>query len=163
MLAPAFLIKLTTMNEEEEKKKRASDVLSEKAIWLNIGWLWFLLRPLTLGQIYEMGAIAVSIDADDIDMNRRVNVLAEMINHYEDADRMRRAAVVMLFRSRIMRWLFGWYVRRRITVAVFQKIISYTARTFDVNFFLTSIIFLRRITIMTEPKPTTAHGQSSEE
>ena len=135
-------------------------MLTEKPALIRIGRFPFLMRPLTLGQIYEMGAIASDINIDDLqDMEKRVRVMAALVAHHKDAERMQRIFVVCLFRSRWKRVLFGRYVKRRLTVALFQKMVAYITTSFNANFFLTSIIFLRQTAEMTDPSQTTAPGQ----
>lgn len=145
-------------------KQSVADTLTEKAMWIRVGWLWFRARPLTLAQIFEMGAVANGIDAGDLnDTQRKIRVIASMVNHHKDAKLMIKIFIITLFRSRWARVLFGWYIRRKITVLKFQELLNYIAVSFNANFFLTSIIFLRQATVMTEPSPTTALGQQSEE
>ena len=146
-----------------EDKRSTADVLTEKPIWIKVGKLRFKARPLTLAQIYEMGAIANDINADGLQEKTRIQVLAELIAHHNDAKIMGEVFIVCLFRSRFCRTLFRPYIKHRLTITVFQQLMTYIAKSFNANFFLTSIIFLRQTTTMTEPKQMTAHGQLSEE
>lgn len=147
-----------------EEKNKIADVLNEKPHRIRIGWLFFKARPVTLGQIYEMGALANDIKADDLeDTERKVRIVPVILQHYNDAKIMQRIFVVCLFRSRIKRFLFGWYVRRKLTVLKFQELLNYMALSFNANFFLTSIIFLKQTATMTEPSQTTRLGQQWEE
>ena len=72
---------------------------------------------------------------------------------------MSKVFVICLFRSLIMRFLFGWYIRHNLTMREYEKLITFESTSFNINFFLTSIIFLKKTTTMTNPNPTTAHGQ----
>ena len=147
------------MNTED--KQKVADVLSEKPMPIRVGLFVFKMRPLTLAQIYEMGAAANDINASDLeDPEKRVRVMAALINHHRDAKAMERIFIICLFRKRWKRWLFGRYIARRLTMDKFQQLLTYVTTSFNANFFLTSIIFLRQATTMTEPSQTTAPGQS---
>lgn len=146
-----------------EDKKAVSDILSEKPLWIRIGLLPLRIKPVTLSQIYEMGAIANDIDSKDIEGKEKFYVLAETLKHYNDARLMTDIFMVCAFRSRLVRKLLGWYVRHNLTLMHFQELMTYLTRSLNINFFLTSIISLRRTSLMTEPSLTTAHGQQSGE
>lgn len=149
---------------KQDEKQRVADVLIEKPLVVKIGWLIFVCRPLTLAQIYEMGATVNDIDISDLlDEKKLFNAFAAVLKHYGDAKKMIDAYMVCLTRKRWKRWLFRRYVKRRLTVNKFNELISFAATSFNANFFLTSIIFLRQASKMTEPSPTTAPGQQWEE
>lgn len=144
-----------------EDKQHVADVLTEKPGLIRVGMFLFKLRPLTLAQIYEMGAVANDINAADLeDTEKRVRIMAALINHHKDAKAMERIFIICLFRKRWKRFLFGRYISKRLTMDKFQQLLTYVSASFNANFFLTSIIFLRQATTMTEPTRTTAHGQS---
>ena len=144
---------------KSEEKREVANTLSEKGIWVRVGFLPFRLRPITLAQIYEMGAIANDINADGLEEKKKIKILAETIAHYNDARIMSKVFIICLFRSLLMRFLFGWYIRYNLTMREYEKLITFESTSFNINFFLTSIIFLRKTTTMTNPNPTTAHGQ----
>lgn len=144
---------------KSEEKREVANTLSEKGIWVRVGFLPFRLRPITLAQIYEMGAIANDINADGLEEKKKIKILAETIAHYNDARIMSKVYVICLFRSLLMRFLFGWYIRHNLTMREYEKLITFESTSFNINFFLTSIIFLRKTTTVTNPNPTTAHGQ----
>ena len=144
---------------KSEEKREVADTLSEKGIWIRIGFLPLRLRPITLAQIYEMGAIANDINADGLEEKKKIKILAETIAHYNDARIMSKVFVICLFRSLLMRFLFGWYIRHNLTMREYEKLITFESTSFNINFFLTSIIFLKKTTTMTNPNPMTAHGQ----
>ena len=144
---------------KSEEKREVANTLSEKGIWIRIGFLPFRLRPITLAQIYEMGAIANDINADGLEEKKKIKILAETITHYNDARIMSKVFIICLFRSLLMRFLFGWYIRHNLTMREYEKLITFESTSFNINFFLTSIIFLKKTTMMTNPNPTTAHGQ----
>ena len=144
---------------KSEEKREVANTLSEKGIWIRIGFLPFRLRPITLAQIYEMGAIANDINADGLEEKKKIKILAETIAHYNDARIMSKVFVVCLFRSLIMRFLFGWYIRHNLTMREYEKLITFESTSFNINFFLTSIIFLKKTTTITNPNTTTAQAQ----
>lgn len=151
--------KLMTSSE----KKHTADTLTEKSGWVRVGLLPFILRPLTFGQIYEMGEYVHGIDAEGLNLNDRVYPIAEMLTRYGNAKPMQEIFIIGAFRRRWTRWMFGRYVRKRLTLNHFKKLMEIVVNAYTANFFLTSIIFLRQTKPMTEPSQTTARGQQSEE
>ena len=148
-----------------EQKQIIADILTEKPLLIRVGIFTFRCKPLTLGQIYEMGAVANEIDSSDLtdNIDKKMRIMSAVVDHYKDAKLMQKIFLICLFRSRWKRRLWGWYIRKKQTVLIFQQLINYIALSFNANFFLTSIIFLRQTTVMTDPSQTTAHGQQSEE
>lgn len=144
-------------------KKRTAEALTERAIWLWIGFLPIRLKPLTLGQIYEMGEYVNDMDAEGLDLEKKMNVVAEMLAKYKNAPLMQNVFMVCAYRRRWARWLFRGYILKRLTVRHFQKVIQVITNSYTANFFLTSTIFLHQTKPMTEPKPTTPLGQQLEE
>lgn len=142
---------------------KTSDVITEKPIWMRFGLLYFVLRPMTMAQIYEVGALVEKTEG--IDLQGEFNPIVEMLSRYKDVDICSQVATIMLFRSRFMRKLFGWYVRHNMTMSRYKQIIEYGAITFQAGFFLTSFSFLRgakETTKMTNTAAATALGDSSE-
>ena len=148
------------MNKEE--KERTADILTEKGRWIRVGALPIHIRPLTLGQIYEMGSVTSDLQSEGLSTDKKVNLVGEMLLRYEDARRLRKVFLICAFRSRWMRAFFGWYIRHRLTVLNFKELVDTIATGLDASFFLTSIIFLHQTTKMTEPSQTTVLGQQSE-
>ena len=146
-----------------EEKKRTADVLMEKAIWIKVGWIPVRFRPLTLAQIYEIGRYANDIDGDGIELNKRINVVAAMFAKFKNAPLMRNVFVVCAFRSRLPRFIFKYYIKRHLRTIHLKKMMDYISQSYDANFFLTSIIFLKQMNLISEPNQTTAHGQQWEE
>jgi hypothetical protein len=144
-------------------KEQVVNTLTEAKIKIKIGRFFFMLRQPTLAQIYEMGAVASKINATDLNLEQRINVIAETIEHYKDARILQDTAIILLFRNKVWRWLWKRYIFKHITIDDFNQIILAISKSFNINFFLTSIIFLRQTTRMTEPNSTTALGQLSEE
>lgn len=147
---------------KQEEKQKVANALSESSAKMKIGLLNILIRPLTLAQIFEMGAAANNIRSDDLQQMDKVNIIAVLMMHYKDAQAMQQVFLICAYRKKWKRWLFGKYIKPRLSVEHFSKLLTIIASTFNANFFLTSIIFLSQTKIMTEPSQTTAHGQSSE-
>lgn len=79
---------------------------------------------------------------------------------------MADVAVITMFRSSWMRWLFGNFVKKRLTVSRYKKLQDYMAKTMDAAFFLHTIIFLKGLKEVTKPTnmpEATVPGQPSVE
>lgn len=144
-------------------KKKTADALTERNRWMRVGLLPIMLRPLTLGQIYEMGEFVNDLDVGNLDMKEKLNIVAEMLAKYKNVPLMQQTFLVCAYRRRWKRWLFRRYILKRLTVRHFQKVMDIVTDAYTANFFLTSIIFLTQTKPMTEPKQTTPLGQQSEE
>lgn len=141
--------------------QRTAEVLTEKPRCLRFGLLFFALRPMTMAQIYEIGALVEKTEG--IDLHGDFNPIVEMLSRYKDVKLCSQVVVIMLFRSRIMRKLFGWYIRHHLTMSRYQEVIEFGAITFHAGFFLTSFSFLRgakETTKMTNTAVATALGDS---
>ena len=147
----------------QEEKKKTADILTEKSKWVRVGWLPILIKPLTLGQIYEMGVFTCEIEGKELNIKARVLASAEMLARYKSAQMMQEIFLVAAFRKRWKRRLFRSYIFNRLTISMFQKALEVITNAYTANFFLTSIIFLRQTNQITEPNPTTVRGQQSEE
>lgn len=148
---------------EKTNKEKIAETLSEKSKIIRIGILPIMIKPLTLAQIYDMGAAANDVKSEDLQKEEKVNIFAVLMRHAKDAKAMQDVFIICAFRKKWKRWLFGRYLRNRLTVEDFKKLLGIIAITFNANFFLTSIIFLSQTKIITEPNETIAHGQSLEE
>lgn len=148
-----------------DKIKQTSDVISEKPILLRFGFLWFLMRPLTLSQIYEIGAIVQNIEEVNLPEGE-FNPVVEMLRRYTDMKICSSIVVKMLFRRKLKRILFGWYVKKHLTMAKYKKVIEFGAMSFQAAFFLTSFTFLKgtkEVTKQTNTESVTHLGDSSVE
>lgn len=144
--------------------KKTSDVITEKPLLIRFGLLFFVLKPMTMAQIYEIGALVEK--TEEIDLNGNFNPIVKMLSQYRDIKTCSQVATVMLFRSLWMRKLFGWYVRHHMTMKRYQSIIEYGAITFRAAFFLTSFSFLKgtkETTKTTNTAAATVHGDLLEE
>lgn len=146
-----------------EEKQRTAEVLTEKSLWMWVGFLLLHIKPLTLGQIYEIGTFTCDIESENLDLRRRIVPSAEMLMRYKSARQMQEIFLICAFRKRWKRWLFRHYILPRLTVAKFKKALDVVTDPCTANFFLTSIIFLRQVNAMTEPSQTIPPGQQSEE
>lgn len=143
---------------------KVDETLSERPIFVRIGLLWYMARPLTLAQMWEIGAAVETMD--DVELSEGAYTLPLILSRHGDFRLCERVALIMLFRSRWKRWLWGWYVRRHLTSAVYKRVVEYAFRSFSAGFFLTALTFLKGIKTMTSPTrgaAATAPGASSEE
>jgi len=136
----------------KEEKGRVVSTLGEKGQWIRVGVMVFHMKPLSLYQIYELGEAVNDISDDDIPQIG--NVLAGTLKHHKDAKAILDACMVCLTRKSWKRKVFGRYVKRRITQPIWEKIMAHIIQSFSGNFFLTSIAFLTRTKMMTEPQET---------
>lgn len=143
-------------------KEKVAAVLKEERIKIKVGWFTFHPRPLTLCQIYEMGVYANQIKDADFQQGEKLNCLKELISHSEDARQMCEIFIVCTFRKIWARKFWGRYIRKHLDITAFNELITYISSSFNANFFLTSIIFLTKTKVITEPR-TTPHGQQSEQ
>lgn len=146
-----------------EEKKKTADILTERSRWIRVGWLPIRIRPLTLGQIYEMGEFTCQMEGKDLDMKARILASSEMLARYKSAKLMQEVFLIAAYRKRWKRRVFRRYILNRLTVKVFQKALEVITDAYTANFFLTSIIFLHQTNQVSEPNPTIAPGQQSEE
>ena len=143
-------------------KENVSRTLKEEPIVIRIGLLRCSIKPLTLNQIYEIGVHANNIKPIEVSEDGKINILQQMIEHGNDAKVLCDIFVICAYRKKIWRKLLGKYLRKRLKMEHIRELIQFLSGSFDVNFFLTSITFLKQIKKMTEPS-TTPHGQLSEE
>lgn len=144
------------------EKKITAEVLAEKPAKIKVGIFNLKIKPLTLIQIYEMSVYANDIKKLDIKGNESFNIIAQLIEHGNDAQLMCKVFTVCAFRKTWKRWLWGRYIRKHLDILAFNELIKFISRSFNANFFLTSITFLTQVTMMTEPS-TTPRGQQSGE
>lgn len=147
---------------DSSEKERTHLMVSERGKWFRVGLLFFKVKPITLGQIYELGSFVEKLDAEGLD-GKRLRLYAEVFSRYDNALLMQHIYLITAFRSNWKRLLFGWYIKKRLTLEKYAEMLDFMFENLDANFFLTSIISLKRTTRMTEPRSTTARGQSSEE
>lgn len=123
------------------KETRTADTITEKPLWLLIGLLPIRVRPMTLAQIWEIGENVSKVK--EIDIEGTFNPYQKMFSMWSDAKQINAIVPLILFRSRWARFLFGRYVKKRMTMKRYKAIIEYAALSFDATFFLTNMSFLR--------------------
>lgn len=142
--------------------QKTSDTISEKPIVIWFGLIPYIVKPMTLAQIYAIGGVVESME--EIDLNGNFNAIAKMLQRYDDINRCANIVTLMVFRSHLMRKLFGWHVKRNLTMKKYQRVIEYGALSFRAAFFLTSFSFLKGVketTKMTNTAEATTRGDSS--
>lgn len=148
------------MNTQE----KVAETISEKPRFIRFGIIPFMVRPATLTQIWEVGALVQ--DMNYTEMHGRVNTLQVLLESHNDVRLCSQLVIILVFRSKLMRILLGWYVRHHLNVSRFKEVVNFMAVSFNATFFLTTFIFLkgtRQITTPTNTQEATARGDSSEE
>jgi hypothetical protein len=148
-------------------QQRISETLSEKGMWIRFGHVPFYVRPLTLAQLYDVGACVERMQQVQIAENEQINALVEILSRYTDVKICAEFTVKIMFRRKLTRFLFGWWVRRNLTVHKYEQILKYGTRYMNAAFFLTSLTFLKGVKALTKPtmntQEATAHGDLSVE
>lgn len=153
--------------DDESVQGRTVEAFAERPIIVFVGCIPFIVRPITLTQIWEIGNIVK--DMIPIEKEKVENIMSDVaavLSYSNEGENIANIIVLFMFRSSWMRWLFGGYVKKRLTVKKHKKIQNFMARTMDPAFFLSTIIFLRGITELTKPTNTaeaTVPGQPSAE
>lgn len=129
-----------------------SDTISEKPRLIRFGFLFFLMRPLTLSQIWEISALVENMEAKDLE--ERINAIAAMLQQKDNIEKISKVATIMLFRSGMLRILFGRFVRKRLTMKRYQRMMEYYLMTLRAAFFLVSITSLKGVREMAKPTNT---------
>lgn len=136
--------------------------MTERGTWVKFGWIPFRLRPLTLAQIWEIGEEISKCGM--LELTGTFNAVEVMLSRHEDVRRLQRVIIIALFRSRVMRRLLGWWIRRKTTMERYERVIDFCARSFSAPFFFQSMTFLRGAKdVTTNTREAQARGDSSEE
>nr|DAE61711.1 MAG TPA: hypothetical protein [Caudoviricetes sp.] len=138
--------------EGENIQERTVEAFAERPMIVFLGCIPFVIRPITLTQIWEIGNIVK--DMIPIEKEKVENIISDVaavLSYSKEGINIANIIVLFMFRSRWMRWLFGNYVKKRLTVKKHKKIQNFMARSMDPAFFLSTIIFLRGITELTKP------------
>lgn len=144
--------------------RKTSNTISEKPMYIRFGWLVFKIKPATLLQIYEAGSELE--ETNSLDLKGKINPVEVLLKSYKDIDIASKIVVILMFRSLLCRLLFGRFVRHRLDMYKYQKIMDYSVLSFNATFFLTNFTFLKGVREVTKPTNTpeaTARGDSSEE
>lgn len=141
-----------------------ANTITERPMLIWLGIIPIIVRPLTLAQIYDIGAEVEKIE--EVDITGEFNPIIKMLQRYEDIAVCTEITKICLFRKRWKRWLFGRIIRNHLTMSMYNRIIEYSAQSFGASFFLTSFTFLKGTKEVTKPTNTeeaTASGDSSED
>lgn len=139
----------------ESVQERTVEAFAERPIIVFFGCIPFIVRPITLTQIWEIGNVVkdmAQIEREKIE--KIMSDVAAVLSYSNEGVNIGNIIVLFMFRSSWMRWLFGSYVKKRLTVKRHKKIQNFMARTMDPAFFLSTIIFLRGIAELTKPTNT---------
>lgn len=142
-------------------KEKVAKTLAEASVKIKVGKFRFRVKPLTFMQIYEMGVFGNAIKGPTWKEGDNVNIIPILFRHSETARLMSEIFIVCAFRKKWARKIWGRYIRKHLDIMAFNELVKFISGSFNANFFLTSIIFLTKMKIMTEPK-TTPHGQQSD-
>lgn len=113
----------------------------EKAKDIQIGWLRFQPKLLTLQQIEDAGAIFGTQKSDK--PLSITNAIAEMLANSDDAMMMQEMLLVMLFRNKLTRWLMRPYIRHFATVKAFRELLAILSESNEPTLYITQILILR--------------------
>lgn len=143
-------------------KEKIAKTLAEASVKIKVGMFYFRVKPLTFMQIYEMGVFGNAIKKPTWKEDDKLNIIPFLFEHSETAHLMSEIFIVCAFRKKWARKVWGRYIRKHLDIMAFNELVKFISGSFNANFFLTSIIFLTKTKIMTEPK-TTPLGQQSEQ
>lgn len=139
-----------------------TNTLTEKGIWVWFGLIPFRVRPLVLAQIWAIGELVQQ--CEQLDIEGRFNAIEKMLSQHADIRVIQKVVVLAVFRSSVMRFLFGWYIRKHTTMERYKHVIEFCAQSFNAAFFFTSMSFLRGAHKTTMNTPgAQVHGDSLEE
>ena len=152
--------------KDENVQKRVADTIGERPTIIRFGLLPFFVYPITYNQIWDIGEITKDLPEITQDKVKGLLDVSATLLFPGESKKMAEIAVLTMFRSSWMRWLFGGYIKKRLTVRRYKKLQDYMAKTMDATFFLHTIIFLKglnEITRTTNTPEVTPLGQPSAE
>lgn len=129
------------MKDKRKSENSVSSAIGETPIWLFFGKLPVRVKPLTLMQIWEIGELVTN--CKQLDAEGQFNAIEKMLEAHSDLRNLQEVVVKAVFRSSVARFLFGWYIRRKTTMELYRKVITFCATSFSAPFFFQSLIFLR--------------------
>lgn len=127
------------MNKNEEKS--TAGAITEKPIFVFFGMIPFLVRPMTLAQIWQIGEKIG--DIEEINIEGEFNPYQKVFSMFKDVKNANEITPIIVFRSRLMRKIFGRFIRKRMTMKKYNELLQYASLSFDASFFLQSITFLK--------------------
>lgn len=140
--------------KNESVQKRVADIIGERPIIIWFGLLPFFVRPITYNQIWDIGGITQSLPTLTQDKVQGLLDVSATLEFHAEAKKKADIAVLTMFRSSWMRWLFSGFVKKRLTVNRYKKLQNYMAKTMDAAFFLHTIIFLKGLSEVTKTTNT---------
>lgn len=140
--------------KNESVQKRVADIIGERPIIIWFGLLPFFVRPITYNQIWDIGEITQSLPTLTQDKVQGLLDVSATLEFHAEAKKKADIAVLTMFRSSWMRWLFSGFVKKRLTVNRYKKLQNYMAKTMDAAFFLHTIIFLKGLSEVTKTTNT---------
>lgn len=131
-----------------KEENKVTDTLAERGRWMRVGIIPIHLRPLTLLQVQEISEQLSQIDEVQRELDEKEYQTAScyFFKNPNSAKRMLNALVCSMFRGSVARFLFGWYVKKKLTSESFKHAFANINAAFDYNFFLVSLIFLQGTT-----------------
>lgn len=138
-----------TRNKQLEDNEKVKDTLLEKGFKMRFGILQINVKPLTLAQVQEIGALAggLGTNGDELKEMQFAEGLSDLAKY---GDLINDICLVVLFRSQSKRGLLGNFIKKRLTSDHYKKLIGWLYQTFDFGFFLTSLVFMRGIKTKTK-------------
>lgn len=136
--------------------QQTADTISEMPMFITFGWIPFMVRPVTLGQLQYIGAAAerlTGVECNEKNLNAIATALYVVSREGNREDLLDVVAYAM-FRSCGMRWLFRRYIGKHLTMAKYEKVLMYMATHVRATFFLTSLFFLKGIVEIAKPTNT---------
>ena len=150
-----LILEMMSKVKDESVQGRTVEAMAERPIIVFFGCIPFIVRPITITQIWEIGDVVK--DMSQIEKEKIENIMgdiAAILSYSHEGVHMAEITVLFMFRSVLMRKLFGSFVKKRLTVKKHKKIQNFMVRSMDPAFFLSTIIFLRGISELTKPTNT---------
>lgn len=132
---------VVTLHYFYKMDKSTTNTFSEKGTWVRFGIIPFYIRPMTLKQIWEIGELVNKCGI--IELQGQFNAIEQLLKHSEDLKKIQKVVITAIFRSSISRVLMGWYIKKKTTMKMYQRVITICAKSFDAPFFFQSMISLR--------------------
>ena len=120
------------MNNNEGKS--TAGAITEKPIFVFFGMIPFLVRPMTLAQIWQIGEKIG--DIEEINIEGEFNPYQKVFSMFKDVKNANEITPIIVFRSRLMRRIFGRFIRKRMTMKKYNELLQYASLSFDASFFL---------------------------
>lgn len=143
-------------------QKETAKVIAERPLIIWFGCFPFIVKPLTLIQLWDIGAVTVNMPEVDQEKLKNLNSVSASLLYSDEAKKMSDIAAILIFRSTWKRKLFSGFIRKRLTMKKYKKLQNFMAHSMDATFFLSTIIFLKGVNEPTKPTNTpeaTALGQ----